>query len=102
MKDDKSRKFMEEYTVPNSRDNEILGIQKIVVKGPFTINDIKLINHIFKEYIIKDLPITITLDKDQILIFEEDEKYKVDIFTKCNNTKFKNKSIRIENITIYN
>lgn len=64
MKDDKSRKFMEEYMVPNSRDNEILGIQKIVVKGPFTFNDMELIKDIFKEYIIKYFPITIALDKE--------------------------------------
>ncbi|WP_195263033.1 hypothetical protein [Clostridium sp. 1001275B_160808_H3] len=102
MKDDKSRKFMEEYMVPNSIDNEILGIEKIIVKGPITTNDIELIKKIFKEYIIRDFPLTMTLDNNQTLIFKEDKEYSVDIFTKCDNEKFKNKKVEIENITIYN
>lgn len=102
MKDDKARKFMEEYMVPNSRENEILGIKKIVVKGSFNQNDIEVIEKIFSEYIINTTPITIKLDKNQTLIFEKDKEYKVDIFTQCNNEKFKNKKILIENVTIYN
>ncbi len=102
MKDDKSRKFMEEYMVPNSIDNEILGIEKIIVKGPITTNDIELIKKIFKEYIIRDFPLTMTLDNNQTLIFKEDKEYSVDIFTKCDNEKLKNKKVEIENITIYN
>ncbi|WP_294188704.1 hypothetical protein [uncultured Clostridium sp.] len=102
MKDDKSRNFMEEYMVPNSRENEILGIKKVIIKGPFTKDDIKLINKIFEDYIIQSLPITINLDNNQTLIFQEEEEYKVDIFTQCDNLNFKNKKIEIENITIYN
>lgn len=102
MKDDKSRKFMEEYMVPNSKENQILGIKKVIVKGPFTKNDIELINRIFQEHIIKAFPITIRLDNNQTLIFEEEEEYKVDVFTRCDNVNLKDKKIEIENITIYN
>lgn len=42
------------------------------------------------------------LDNNQTLIFKEDKEYSVDIFTKCDNEKFKNKKVEIENITIYN
>jgi len=102
MKDDKARKFMEEYMVPNSKENEILGIKKVIVRGSFTSGDIELINKIFKEYIIKTHPITVNLANNQTLIFQEDKEYKVDIFTQCDNVNFKNKKIEIENITIYN
>ncbi|MBU5484989.1 hypothetical protein KQI86_11645 [Clostridium sp. MSJ-11] len=102
MKDQKSREFMNQYMVPNSRDNKIVGISKVVVKGPFTIEDIKLINDIFYESIIDKNPITIKLDKGQTLMFEENDKYHVDVFTQCNNETFYSKNITIENVTLYN
>ena len=102
MKDDKARKFMKKYMVPNSRENEILGIKKIVVKGSFTQNDIEVIEKTFSEYIINRTPITIKLDKNQTLIFENAKEYEVDIFTQCNNENLQNKKIQIENISVYN
>ncbi len=102
MKDDKSRKFMDEYMVPNSRENGILGIKKVLVKGPFTKNDIELLKKIFNDYIINTTSITITLDKNQTLVFKKEKEYKIDIFTQCNNENLKNNKIEIENVTIYN
>lgn len=102
MKDDNSRKFMEEYMVPNSRDNGIYGINKIIISGPLSENDIKLINDIFDAYIIEKEPLTIQLNSEQVIIFKNNEEYKVDIFTKCTNNQLIDKSIDIENITIKN
>lgn len=102
MKDDKSREFMNQYMVPNSRDNNIVSIKKVIIKGPFTKVDIKLIDDVFNEYIVEKDPIMIKLGKEQILIFEESDKYHVDIFTKCNNKIFSGKELTIENVTIYN
>ncbi|WP_343101208.1 hypothetical protein [Romboutsia sp. MSSM.1001216sp_RTP31141st1_G3_RTP31141_220114] len=53
MNDEKSRKFMNEYMIPNSRDNDIIGISEVIVRGPLTNNDIKLIHNIFDIYILK-------------------------------------------------
>lgn len=102
MKDQKSREFMNEYMVPNSRDNNITGVNKVVVKGNLTKEDIKLINYIFDGSIVENNPITIKLNKRQTLIFEESKTYHVKVFTQCSNETFNNKNITIENVTIYN
>ncbi|MDB8801117.1 hypothetical protein PN294_02840 [Romboutsia sp. 1001216sp1] len=102
MNDEKSRKFMNEYMIPNSRDNDIIGISEVVVRGPLTNNDIKLINNIFDIYITQTEPLTIQLNQQHVLVFEDSESYSVDIITKCNNKSFNNKSISIENIAIKN
>lgn len=102
MNDEKSREFMNEYMVPNSRENNITGISKVVIKGALTNNDKKLISSIFDREIIETDPITIQLNKDQILVFEEAENYAVNIVTNCNNEKFDNETIKIENIEVKN
>ena len=102
MKDHKAREFMNQYMVPNSRDNNIAGISKVLIKGPFTVGDIKLINDIFYDFITETNLITVELERGQELIFEQGKEYRVDIFTECNNEIFRNKSIAIENVTLYN
>lgn len=102
MKDEKSRHFMNQYMVPNSRDNNILGIKKVVIKGNFTANDMELIKRTFNEHISDNNSITIKLEKEQILIFEKNNNYHIDVFTSCHNEKFSCKNISIENITIHN
>lgn len=102
MNDEKSRKFMEEYMVPNSRENGILGINKIIVRGSLTSNDKKVISIIFDNYITKREPLTIELNKDQIIIFENSGQYEVEIYTNCNSKVFSNKCVAIENISIKN
>ncbi|MGL5353720.1 MAG: hypothetical protein ACRDA5_10435 [Clostridium sp.] len=102
MNDAKSREFMNEYMVPNSRDNSITGISKVRIKGPLTSNDKKLISSIFHREIIKIDPLTIQISDQQVLVFEECSNYEVNIVTNCNNEKFDNKIIAIENIVIKN
>ncbi|CEI72608.1 hypothetical protein [Romboutsia hominis] len=102
MNNEKSRKFMNEYMIPNSRDNDIIGISEVIVRGPLTNNDIKLIHNIFDIYITQTEPLTIQLNQQHVLVFEDSESYSVDIITKCNNKSFNNKSISIENIAIKN
>lgn len=102
MNDEKSRDFMKSYMVPNSRDNNITAINKVVIKGSLTKNDKKLIFNIFDQYIIKIEPLTIELNKEQVLVFEDSNSYSVNIVTKCNNKNFNNKIISIENIDIKN
>lgn len=102
MNDEKSREFMKGYMIPNSRDNNITGIRKVTIKGPLTANDKKLISNIFYMDIIKTEPLTIQLDQQQILIFEESKNYSVNISTNCNNENFNNKVVYIENIDVKN
>ena len=102
MNDEKSREFMEQYMVPNSRDNNIIGISKVIIRGTLTNNDKKLISNIFDRNIIKTEPLTIQLNQQQILVFEESDNYLVHIITRCNNQDFNNKKISIENIDIEN
>lgn len=102
MKDDEARNFMKQYMVPNSYENGISGIDKVIVKGALTSNDKDLLKIIFDSYIIKDTPLTISLNEKQVLIFQEDKNYLVEIFCKCTNNDFINKCIGIENITLLN
>lgn len=102
MKDEKSRDFMDQYMVPNSSDNDILGINKVVIRGTLTSNDISLIKGVFEEFIISNNPLTIKLNQGQVIIFEDSESYSVEMFTQCKNDNYINKSIKIENITVNN
>lgn len=102
MNDEKSRDFMNEYMVPNSRENDITGIRKVIIKGAITQNDKTLISSIFDRDIIKIEPLTIHLNEHQVLVFEAGSNYSVNIVTNCNNKKFDNKTIEIENINIKN
>lgn len=102
MNDEKSLEFMQQYMVPNSRDNNITGIIKVIIKGILTKNDKKLISKIFDMNILSDKPLTIQLNPQQVLVFEESSNYSVDIITECNNNNFNNKTISIENIDIKN
>lgn len=102
MNDKKSREFMEQYMVPNSKDNNINGISKVIIKGALTNNDKKLISNIFNSNVIKNEPLTVQLNQNQVLIFEESNNYSVQILTNCNNQNFNDKMITIENINIEN
>ena len=102
MNDQKSRDFMEQYMVPNSRDNNINGISKVIIKGSLTNNDIKLLSTIFDDSIIENEPLTIKLNQNQILVFEESNNYSAHMITSCANQDFNKKMINIENISIEN
>lgn len=102
MDDEKSREFMSKYMVPNSIENNITGISKVIIKGPLTKNDKELIYKIFDRDIIEEESLTIQLNDQQLLIFEECNSYSVEMITKCNNENFNNKKVFIENISINN
>ena len=102
MKDEKSREFMTQYMVPNSRDSGISGINKVVINGQLTKADKILLEAIFKENIINNSPLTIKLNAEQVIVFKENDHYAVDIYTKCNQAELINKELKIENVTIHN
>lgn len=102
MNDEKSREFMQGYMIPNSKVNNITGISKVIINGPLTPKDRQLISKIFDKNIVKNYPLTIHLNHNQVLVFEESADYSVDIMTNCTNETFNNKLISIENVQIKN
>lgn len=102
MNDEKSRKFMQEYMVPNSRVNNITAISKVIINGPLTPRDRQLISKIFDKNIVKNYPLTINLNHNQVLVFEENADYSVNIITDCDNKTFNKKILSIENVQIKN
>lgn len=97
MKDEKSKKFMEGYMIPNSKDNGITGIEKIRIGGKFTDNDFKLLSKIFENTNLIHDEMYIKLDQNKDIIFKKDESFFVEVFTSSNNSN----KINIENISIY-
>lgn len=80
----------------------ILGINKVILRGSLTSKDITLIKGVFEEFITSNNPLTIKLNQGQVIIFEYSESYSVEIFTKCKNENYINKTINIENIIVNN
>ncbi|WP_052344247.1 hypothetical protein [Bacillus ndiopicus] len=98
MKDKKSAEFMHKYMVPNARDNDINGIEEIIIKGPLTDSDFKLINTIFKNKESTENGIVIYLDNNQKLYFEKENEYTVNVTTSSSNVK--QSEAKIENLLI--
>ncbi len=97
MKDEKSRDFMNQYMVPNSRDNGIMGINRVIVKGQFTENDFAMISAIFGELAHKnESSIKVVLPLTQIIEFVKDKHYQTEIYTDSSRGDF----IEIENIRV--
>ncbi len=102
MKDEKSRSLMQKHMVPNSRNNMIMGIKKVLIRGAFTSSDRMLITTVFDNCIVQDNTMTIRLDHNQVLVFEKSERYEILVFTECCNELFMNKTLQIENIMVVN
>lgn len=101
MKDEKARDFMNQYMVPNSRDNGINEIKNVVIKGQFTNNDFKMIEAVFSDKIsdnlLNETSVKVNLSSTQSIEFVKDNNYHLEIYT---NTG-KEKSINIENIKVH-
>ncbi|HHU72426.1 MAG TPA: hypothetical protein GXZ21_10405 [Clostridiales bacterium] len=102
MKDKKSLDFMREYMVPNSRDNGIEGINKVIIKGEFLEEDYELIEQIFEEGEKDNDSIIVNLSNNQQLIFQKSSFYSVEVFTYGNNENYHNGKIKIENVHVLN
>ena len=74
LNDEKSKAFMQQYMVPNSRDNEINGIKEVKIFGTLTEKDKNMIKALFQEYEIQDHLITVFLEGQRIS-FVESEKH---------------------------
>jgi len=102
MKDDESKKWMQQYMVPNSKDNGISGIKKINIFGNYTEEDKSLIKSIFPNALDGKNEINIKLNNSQKITFVKSELYNIEVLTECNNQKYKDRIINIENLKIIN
>lgn len=97
MKDDKSKEYMSQYMVPNSRQNGINGIERVIIKGQYTENDFHTILMIFEDMAYKEKDsVTIKLHNDQSIEFVLNDTYQIELYTNLNTGN----CLEIENIKI--
>lgn len=98
MKDEKSREFMTQYMVPNSRDQGVLGINHLIIYGRLTEQNRLFIQKLFADVALKKESIVIQLNANQTLTFQDDEDYKVELITdRVDNLK---QAVIIENLSL--
>lgn len=98
MKDDKSREFMNQYMVPNSRDHGINGIYQCVVRGDFTERDFELLMKVFKAKASRTADsVKIHLFMEQSIEFIKHQEYQVELYTDVDTGQI----LEIENIKIH-
>ena len=99
MKDDKSREFMRQYMVPNSRDNGISGIKKVKISGVFTDEDFEMLKIVFENKVenSNEGNLVLTLKNEQLIEFARDEQYTVECYTDTKKGDF----ISIENVNLF-
>lgn len=101
MKDEKARNFMQQYMVPNSRDNGITGITTVSIRAPFTSYDFEVITAVFSDHVaptlINETSVKVNLPSRQSIEFAKDSQYQLKVYTATENAT----SITIENIKVY-
>lgn len=98
MKDDEARDFMNQYMVPNSRENGIDGIFRVAIRGRFSDADFEMIQKIFSEKAcLESDMIRVVLSSKQSIEFVKAELYEIDLFTNVNTGNV----VEIENIKIH-
>jgi hypothetical protein len=102
MKDRKAIDFMREYMVPNSKDNGINGINKVIIKGDFVKEDFCLLQKIFEITELKNNTIIVTLLNNQQLIFEKSNSFSVEVYTYGDNETLYGSKIEIESVKVLN
>jgi hypothetical protein len=102
MKDQKAHDFMRQYMVPNSKDNGIKGIYKVVINGDFINEDFELIQKVFEIVEKKNDTIVVNLSNEQQLIFKKSNSFLVEVCTYGNNETLNGSKIEIENVKVIN
>lgn len=96
LNDEKSKAFMQQYMVPNSREKNISGISEVKIFGSYTENDKNLIKSIFENCEINNGIIKVTLGK-QIITFIESKSYSVEVIVLCGNKEELSRQLEIGN-----
>jgi hypothetical protein len=102
MKDAASRNWMQQYMIPNSRENGIDQITALSLCGNYTDSDKELILKIFPNASVDTDKIFVVLPSGQKLSFVQRETHNVEVFTQCTDNNSKGKSIIIHNISVVN
>ncbi|URN93859.1 MAG: VOC family protein [Candidatus Pristimantibacillus lignocellulolyticus] len=101
MNDEKAKQFMQQYMVPNSRDNEIQRIAEVKIYGQLTTEDKAIIYALFDNIEEKDEILTIKME-DQSIQFVQDGTYKVEVILECNNEQYAGSNVDFNNVHIIN
>lgn len=94
LNDEKSKAFMQQYMVPNSREKNINGILEVKIYGTLTDQDKNLVKALFQDYKINDSTITVSLGR-QIISFVESKKYLVEVILDCENEEKSTEKLEI-------
>lgn len=101
LNDEKSKNYMEQYMVPNSRDNGIEGISEVVIYGQLQEEDRKILFALFDHYEESGDLLKINLGT-QIIRFMESNRYRVEVKLNCNNEAYSKMNVNIHNLHIMN
>ncbi|MFY3790757.1 VOC family protein [Ureibacillus sp. MALMAid1270] len=101
LNDEKSKAYMQQYMVPNSRETNINGILEVRIYGILTEHDKKIIKALFQEYEIRDSTIIVSLG-GQTISFVESEKHSIEVILDCVNEEKSTKQLEIGNLIIKN
>jgi len=101
MNDEKAKQFMQQYMVPNSRDNEIHRIDEVIIYGQLTTEDKAIIYALFDNCVVKDEILTIKME-DQTIKFVHNGTYKVEVILECHNMQYTGKNVLFNNVHIIN
>ncbi len=101
LNDEKSKNYMTQYMVPNSRDNKIQGISDVLIYGELTEDDKKIIYALFDDYEEKEEQLIIKFST-QTIRFIRSPLYKVEVLLQCDNKDYTNKLVDIHNLQIRN
>ncbi|MBJ6364293.1 hypothetical protein JFN88_24045 [Paenibacillus sp. MAHUQ-46] len=101
MKDEKSRSFMNQYMVPNSRDNAINGIREVIIYGELTDDDKRLLRALFDNCEEQEDELTVRL-QSQVIRFIKSAEHKTEVILQCDNQELADKTLQLHNIHIRN
>lgn len=101
LNDEKSKQYMEQYMVPNSRDHDITGITEVIIYGELTEDDKKVIFALFDDYEESKDVLKINLGA-QTIRFINSTTSKAEVILICNNKAYCNRTVDIHNLQIKN
>ncbi|CAM4474073.1 VOC family protein [Paenibacillus tarimensis] len=101
MNDEKAKSFMEQYMVPNSKENNIHGISEVVIYGQLTQSDRNLLHALFRDCEEQEGSFIVRLD-NQMIRFVSSPTYYVEVLLGCGNMDYQNRQVALKNLVIRN
>lgn len=101
LNDEKSKSYMEQYMVPNSKENGIEGISEVRIYSQLEEDDKKILFALFDQYDESEDSLNFYLDT-QTIRFIESDTYRVEVRLKCSNEIYSNMDVNIHNLKVIN